>query len=591
VPLRITTTSLPSGVFGTPYSAMLTAAGGVYPYTWTITAGSLPAGLSLNGSTGAITGTPTSIGTSNFAVQVADSETPPVTASAQLSITITVVPLRITTTSLPSGVFGTPYSAMLTATGGVYPYTWIITAGSLPAGLSLNGSTGAITGTPTGGGASIFTVQVADSESPPQTATAQLSISIANGIFITGITPNSYFCRGCFTGPLLVFKGGPFGAGDIVKLSGYHLITLPPGGLGYPTQFEGTLYNDGKPRYINAEVDSPDGSAKSNVKPFANLGDQPIAVGASDFMFALNQGAETINKYNRLDGSLVTSFSVDGEVGIAIDRASNGTAKYVVVASAQGFGWYDPNGNTIDGNHGDGALISSIAAEQDVICGSEPSAGEDVCAPTDMPGSEAQLFAAGTRPQAVAMSSCTGERSLLTFDVEGLSLLKHFVAPDGTGALRGSVSLSDAFTAASHFDSGTFYYGVDWYVVALPSCKAAVVAPFKKPDGTAILKITIVDINTMTETTPGGVALPANSFRLYADEVNGNFVVHSDDASGSAGVTHLATVSTAGALTILNSTSSILLIGLVPKLDGSGYFTFGLDSDGTGIQMTPVPNN
>ena len=180
--LTVVTTSLPPGTQNTTYNAMLAATGGLTPYTWSITAGSLPVGLHLNANSGAITGTPSGAGISNFTVQVADSQLPPATASAPLGITITpAVPLRITTTSLPYGIFGTPYSAMLTAAGGVYPYTWSITSGTLPPGLGLNPSTGVISGTPTTAGTSNFTVQVADSETPPATASAPLSITISPG--------------------------------------------------------------------------------------------------------------------------------------------------------------------------------------------------------------------------------------------------------------------------------------------------------------------------------------------------------------------------------------------------------------------------
>jgi len=87
--------------------------------------------------------------------------------------------LTVTTQSLPSGTLGSAYSQTLSASGGVTPYTWSITAGALPAGLSLAPSTGVISGTPTGtAGTSTFTVKVTDSESPAQTATAQLSITI-----------------------------------------------------------------------------------------------------------------------------------------------------------------------------------------------------------------------------------------------------------------------------------------------------------------------------------------------------------------------------------------------------------------------------
>ena len=82
---------------------------------------------------------------------------------ATQSLTLTVnASLAVTTTSLPSAVLGVAYSVQLAATGGVAPYTWAISAGSLPTGLTLS-STGLLSGTPTASGSFTFTVQVTDS--------------------------------------------------------------------------------------------------------------------------------------------------------------------------------------------------------------------------------------------------------------------------------------------------------------------------------------------------------------------------------------------------------------------------------------------
>jgi putative Ig domain-containing protein len=86
--------------------------------------------------------------------------------------------LTITTTSLPNGTVGAPYSQQLSATGGTTPYSWSLISGSLPAGLTLNATTGVISGTPTTAGTSPFTAQVADSGSPQQSAQRALSISV-----------------------------------------------------------------------------------------------------------------------------------------------------------------------------------------------------------------------------------------------------------------------------------------------------------------------------------------------------------------------------------------------------------------------------
>ncbi|MGA8300564.1 MAG: putative Ig domain-containing protein [Terriglobales bacterium] len=181
--LAITTTSLATGVLGAAYSQTLTATGGVPGYQWTIVSGSLPPGLTLNASSGTISGTPTATGISGFSVKVTDSGTPsPQTAEASLSITInTPPPLQITTTSLPNGTTGSSYAATLAATGGVQPYSWSVTSGSLPAGLTLTSNSGQISGTPTATGAFAFTVQVKDSENPAVAVTANLSITIAAG--------------------------------------------------------------------------------------------------------------------------------------------------------------------------------------------------------------------------------------------------------------------------------------------------------------------------------------------------------------------------------------------------------------------------
>ena len=176
--LSVATVSLPAATVGTVYSQALTAVGGVPPYVWVVSSGPLPSGLLLTPS-GSITGTPTAVGVASFSLQVGDSAQG--TATVSLSITvapsITVTPpLSVATVSLPAGTVGSAYSQTLLAANGTPPYTWVVSGGSLLAGLTL-ASSGVIYGTPTAIGQSSVTIQVTDAVR----ATASGTFSIVAG--------------------------------------------------------------------------------------------------------------------------------------------------------------------------------------------------------------------------------------------------------------------------------------------------------------------------------------------------------------------------------------------------------------------------
>lgn len=175
-PLVVTTTTLPQGIANSPYSATLSASGGVPPFAWNVSSGNPPPGLTLNRA-GILSGTPTATGDFGFAVAVADSEQPPSVANGNISIRIGSA-LQITNPSISNGSPNVYYSLTLTATGGLAPYAWAITQGSLPNWATFNPTTAVISGTPTGLGTTSFTVQATDSEIPPVTATAGVSIVI-----------------------------------------------------------------------------------------------------------------------------------------------------------------------------------------------------------------------------------------------------------------------------------------------------------------------------------------------------------------------------------------------------------------------------
>jgi hypothetical protein len=189
VVFEIITSSLPDGTVNQPYSTSVSGSGGVPPYTWSVTP-ALPANLSFDTTTGAITGTPVTDGTSSHTFTLHDSLSPPQTVQRSLTLTInpTSAVLSITTTSLPDGNVGQAYNQPVQATGGTGALTWSIDVGTLPQDLSLNPTTGVISGTPTAAGTSSFTVRVADTVGQTDTQALSIRINLSSPPIITTTT-------------------------------------------------------------------------------------------------------------------------------------------------------------------------------------------------------------------------------------------------------------------------------------------------------------------------------------------------------------------------------------------------------------------
>jgi hypothetical protein len=160
--LKITAPASAAGEVGVPYALALKSTGGRPAVAWSLAEGTLPSGLALSPTTGEISGTPTSAGSSPLKVQVTDT----LGLTATLDVPLTVAAkLAAVKKPLPAAKVGSLYRAKLGATGGVAPLKWNILGGKpglLPAGIKFNARTGAFSGTPTKAGVYRLRMQVVD---------------------------------------------------------------------------------------------------------------------------------------------------------------------------------------------------------------------------------------------------------------------------------------------------------------------------------------------------------------------------------------------------------------------------------------------
>ncbi|MBB6571905.1 uncharacterized protein YhjY with autotransporter beta-barrel domain [Xanthomonas arboricola] len=203
----IAPTTLPAATRGTAYSQTLSASGGTAPYTYAVSAGSLPAGITL-ASNGTLSGTATVEGSFNFTVTATDANT--FTATQAYALTVAGPNLALPASTLPAGTAGQAYSAAITpATGGTAPYRYALTGGVLPAGVVVDAATGALSGTPTVAGTFNFTLTVSDSTpSPAAQASRSYTLTIAAPVVVIAPTTLPAATRGTAYSQTLSASGG-----------------------------------------------------------------------------------------------------------------------------------------------------------------------------------------------------------------------------------------------------------------------------------------------------------------------------------------------------------------------------------------------
>jgi Putative Ig domain len=202
--LVITTASpLPSGVIGTPYATTIKAAGGIPPYTWS--AKGLPAGLVLANTTGLLAGIPTQDGLFTASITVTDATlVAVVSTTVNFALTISPVTLAITNLALPNGTVASPYSAVLTSTGGDAPITF--TGTGLPPGVVLSAA-GVLSGSPTTAGT--YTVNISATDVNGLGARTSYSVTIAPQLVITTTSAGAATLGAAFSAKLAATGGTP----------------------------------------------------------------------------------------------------------------------------------------------------------------------------------------------------------------------------------------------------------------------------------------------------------------------------------------------------------------------------------------------
>lgn len=345
--LTLTPGSLANGQRAQAYSATLVAGGSVGPYTYAVTGGALPSGLTLT-SGGILSGTPQASGAFNFTVTATDSSSGAgpfsVVRGYGLNIGAATIALTPADGALPGATVGVAYNGAVSADGGIAPYSFAVTTGALPAGLTL-ASNGSLTGTPTTSGAFTFTVTATDAATAgsggPYTGSvvyslwvgdaapvaAAASLTVAYG---AGATPVSPVLSG---GPTTSVAVATAPARGTATASGATLTYTPNAGAYGTDSFTYMATGPGgtsAPATVSVTISAPTLSispttltdAQEDVAYSASL---TASGGAAPYSFAVTAGALPTGLTLASDGVLSGVPTAEGNYGFTVTVTDSST--------------------------------------------------------------------------------------------------------------------------------------------------------------------------------------------------------------------------------------------------------------------------
>ncbi|WP_168356317.1 putative Ig domain-containing protein [Lysobacter enzymogenes] len=264
-----------TATYGAAYSLSYVAGGGTAPYKYQISAGALPAGLELDETSGVLSGVPSVTGLYTFSVRATDKSTgagAPFSRTQNYVMQVNAPSIDLAPTTLPAGAqVGAAYTASVSASGGIGPYTYAIPAGSAPPGLSM-AADGTLSGTPTAGGLFNFMIIATDKNGrtgnrPYIFTVAVPTITVSPATLADGNVAQAY-------SQTLSASGGTVGSG--------YRFSVPPGdlppGLSLSTAgvLSGTPTAGGSFTFTVTATDNSTGSG-----PYSGTRSYTVAIGAS----------------------------------------------------------------------------------------------------------------------------------------------------------------------------------------------------------------------------------------------------------------------------------------------------------------------
>ncbi|WP_395742930.1 beta strand repeat-containing protein [Prosthecobacter sp.] len=334
--VALSPTTLATSTAGTSYSQTLTASGGVSPYVFTVSTGTLPAGLSLS-SSGVFSGTPTSTASATFIVTATDANGCP--GSRTYSMTPACPTITVSPASLPNGTVNSAYSQTVTSSGGVGAVTFAVSSGSLPAGLSLNSTSGVISGTPTSTAATTFTIRATDSNNC--TGSTTFTITPACPVITVGPSTLATGAVGVAYSQTLSGSGGiaPYTTWTVTSGTLPAGLTLNPSSgviSGTPTTSNGTGVSV---TIRTTDANGCQGSSVVSIKICPVITQSPASPAAPVIGVAYSQtitasGGVSPYTFTLASGSLPSGLSLSSSGTLSGTTTSSATATFSLKATA-----------------------------------------------------------------------------------------------------------------------------------------------------------------------------------------------------------------------------------------------------------------